>query len=115
MARNNAGIFQRYFKLKARHLGVKKLRRYDIYAPVARRTRPSHFDAAAEMVLDSFSEFEPRVGELARRVFDEDHLDSEVRKGKHGGAFCCVGLPRDDPLRAAQLPGPRARCGHDGA
>jgi len=25
---------------------------------------------------------------LAKRVFDESHLDSEVRKGKRGGAFC---------------------------
>jgi oligoendopeptidase F len=35
VARKNAGIFQRYFKLKARWLGMEKLRRYDIYAPVS--------------------------------------------------------------------------------
>ncbi len=34
VTRKNAGIFQRYFKLKAKQLGVEKLRRYDIYAPV---------------------------------------------------------------------------------
>lgn len=46
------------------------------------------FNTAAEMVLDSFSQFHPKVGQLAKRVFDENHLDSEVRKGKRGGAFC---------------------------
>jgi oligoendopeptidase F len=97
VARGNAGIFQRYFKLKARELGVKKLRRYDVYAPVAQAEKPFAFDAAAEMVLDSFSEFEPRVGELARRVFDEEHLDGEVRKGKRDGAFCWSVLPEMTP------------------
>ena len=47
------------------------------------------------MVLDSFSAFDPQVGELAQRVFDQDHLDSEVRKGKQGGAFCCLDQPRE--------------------
>jgi len=39
-------------------------------------------------VLDSFRSFEPRFAELAQRVFDERHIDSEVRSGKRAGAFC---------------------------
>lgn len=35
VARRNVGVFQRYFKLKAGWLGMDKLRRYDIYAPLA--------------------------------------------------------------------------------
>jgi len=88
VARKNAGIFQRYFKMKAKVLGVDKLRRYDIYAPVAKAEKEFEYDSAAKMVLNSFTEFEPRVGELARRVFEEDRVDSEVRKGKREGAFC---------------------------
>ncbi len=34
VCRRNAGLFQRYFKLKARWLGLDRLRRYDIYAPL---------------------------------------------------------------------------------
>ena len=115
VARENTGIFQRYFKMKAKVLGVEKLRRYDIYAPVAKAEKPFEYASAAEMVLDSFTEFEPKVGELARRVFEDDHLDSEVRKGKRDGAFCWSVTARDDALGAAQLPGPRAGCGHHGA
>jgi len=88
VARKNAGIFQRYFKMKAKVLGVDKLRRYDIYAPVAKAEKEFEYDSATEMVLNSFTEFEPQVGELARRVFDEERVDSEVRKGKREGAFC---------------------------
>jgi oligoendopeptidase F len=97
VARKNAGIFQRYFKMKARVLGMDKLRRYDIYAPVVKAEKPFEFGPAAEMVLASFSEFEPKVGELARRVFEDDHLDSEVRKGKRDGAFCWSVLPEMTP------------------
>lgn len=87
VARDNAGLFQRYFQLKARWLGVERLRRYDIYAPVAKSEKEYSFDEAAQVVLDSFQRFEPRVAELAQRVFSDRHLDSEVRKGKQGGAF----------------------------
>ena len=97
VARKNTGIFQRYFKLKAKLLGIEKLRRYDIYAPVVEAEKEFEFASAAEMVLDSFSEFEPRVGEMARRVFDEDHMDSEVRKGKRDGAFCWSVVPEMTP------------------
>ncbi len=97
VARANASIFQRYFKMKAKVLGMDKLRRYDIYAPVAKAEKTFEYASAAQMVLDSFSEFDPKVGKLARRVFDEDHLDSEVRKGKRDGAFCWSVLPEVTP------------------
>src|SRR5690349_1797653 len=97
VTKKNSKIFQRYFKMKAKHVGIEKLRRYDIYAPVAKSDKPFEFGDAARMVLESFSAFEPRVGELAQRVFDQDHLDSEVRKGKQGGAFCASINPENTP------------------
>ncbi|HMU93477.1 MAG TPA: M3 family oligoendopeptidase [Anaerolineales bacterium] len=96
-ARKNVKIFQRYFNLKAKHVGMKKLRRYDIYAPVARSKKTYEFDTAADMVLEAFSAFDPKVAELAKRVFDEDRIDSEIRKGKRGGAFCWSVLPEMTP------------------
>lgn len=97
VTKKNAKIFQRYFKMKAKYVGLEKLRRYDIYAPVAKSDKPFDFNDAAQMVLESFSAFEPRIGELAQRVFDQDHLDSEVRKGKQGGAFCASINPENTP------------------
>jgi len=98
VTKKNSRIFHRYFKLKAKQVGVKKLRRYDIYAPVAKSDKAFEFGEAARMVLESFSAFEPKVGELAQRVFDQDHLDSEVRKGKQGGAFCASINPENTPF-----------------
>jgi len=97
VARRNAGIFQRYFKLKARYIGVKRLRRYDIYAPVSKSQKKFEFSAAAQMVFESFEAFEPRLAEMARRVFDQNHLDSEIRKGKDSGAFCASIMPGMTP------------------
>ena len=98
VARKNVGIFQRYFKTKARVLGMEKLRRYDIYAPVAKAEKSFEFASAAQMVLDSFGEFDPKVRELAYRVFDQEHMDSEIRKGKREGAFCWSVTPEMTPF-----------------
>jgi len=93
----NAGIFQRYFRLKAKHLKMPRLRRYDIYAPLVRSNKTYEFDQAAQMVFESFTAFNPEFGKLAQRVFDANHLDSEVRKGKQEGAFCASVTPEMTP------------------
>lgn len=93
VCKRNAPLFQRYFQLKARWLGVDKIRRYDLYAPVAQADKAYGYSEAVAMVLDSFRSFEPRFAELAQRVFDEHHIDSEVRHGKRGGAFCSTITP----------------------
>ncbi|MEW6241568.1 MAG: M3 family oligoendopeptidase, partial [Chloroflexota bacterium] len=97
VAKRNASVFHRFFRIKARLLGVKKLRRYDIYAPTTASTKKYSFDKAVQMVLESFSAFNPEFGALAKRVFDENHLDSEIRKGKQGGAFCASIVPEMTP------------------
>ncbi len=93
VCRKNASIFQRYFRLKAGWLGLKKLRRYDIYAALAASDKQYDFSQAAQMVLDSYREFSPQVADLAMRVFAENHLDSQAHPGKRGGAFCYAALP----------------------
>ena len=93
VAQRNTSIFQRFFRLKARWLGMERLRRYDVYAPVARSDKKFDFPQAAALVLDFFQQFDPRLSELAERVFSSQHLDSEVRKGKRGGAFCASTTP----------------------
>jgi oligoendopeptidase F len=93
VSKQNAPLFQRYFRLKARMLQMDRLRRYDIYAPVAKADKTYSFNAAADMVLTSFSRFDPKLEALARRVFDMRHLDSEVRPGKRSGAFCMTVTP----------------------
>lgn len=89
----NVSIFHRFFNLKARWIGMDRLCRYDIYAPVVKTEKTYAFSDGVDLVLDSLREFDPKVADLSRRVFDEHHLDSEVRQGKRGGAFCATVSP----------------------
>jgi oligoendopeptidase F len=99
VCRKNVGLFQRYFRLKAGWLGISsgKLNRYDIYAPLVESDKTFEYGAGKKIVLDSFNKFSPQIAKLAQRVFDENHLDSESRHGKRGGAFCYGPLPELTP------------------
>ena len=97
VSRRNAPLFQRYFSLKAKWLGVEKLRRYDIYAPLASSSKDIPYEDAVELVLGTFRNFDLDFAAKAQRVFDDNHVDSEVRKGKRAGAFCATVLPSITP------------------
>jgi oligoendopeptidase F len=97
VSRENAPLFQRYFKLKASWLGMDRLRRYDLYAPLAESDREVPFSEGARWVLETLKDFHPLVASHAERVFAERHIDGEIRKGKRGGAYCSTILPRFTP------------------
>lgn len=101
----NAPLFQRYFQLKAEWLGMDKLRRYDVYAPVAEADVDYPYQEAIDRIMASFEEFDPQVAALATRVLDEDHIDSQVRKGKRDGAFCATVTPDLTPYVLANYQG----------
>lgn len=95
--RDNAPLFQRYFQLKARWLGVPQLRRFDIYAPITAETREFDFATAVELVLSSYRAFDPRLAQLAQRVFDAGHFDGEDRPGKSSSRYCSSPAPELTP------------------
>ncbi len=97
VCRENAPLFQRYFRLKGKWLGLRPMRRSDIYAPVTPVDRNIAYGEAVELVLDSFGKFSPRVEQEARNIFEHNHIDSEVRPGKRTGAFCASILPTITP------------------
>jgi oligoendopeptidase F len=105
VSQQNADVFQRYFQLKARWLGMERIRRYDVYAPVVKSEKKYEYAEAVGMVLEAFDEFHPSIAAHAKRVFDEQHLDSEVRKGKMGGAFCASVQPGLTPWVLANYQG----------
>jgi oligoendopeptidase F len=97
VARQNNQLYQRYFKLKAKWIGMPKLRRYDVYAPLLQSEKRYEFGAATDLVLASYRDFSPTLADHARRVFAENHIDAELRTGKRGGAFCYSPLPQMAP------------------
>ena len=97
VCRINAPVFQRWFQIKADLLQINKLRRYDIYAPLTSAEQKYPYVESVELVLDTFEQFAPELASNARRVFEEDHIDSENRAGKRGGAFCASVIPKVTP------------------
>jgi oligoendopeptidase F len=101
-----APVFHTYFKLKAKWLEMPKLRRYDLYAPLNKTSgKTIPYGDAVDIVLDSLDQFSPVIAKHARRVFDEGHIDAEIRPSKRGGAFCAGVLPNVTPWILANYTG----------
>jgi oligoendopeptidase F len=89
---------RRWYRLKARLLGVDKLYDYDRMAAVTREDERVEWTRARETVLESYSAFSEELGALARRFFDEAWIDAPVRPNKRGGAFCAYTVPSSHPF-----------------
>ena len=99
VCKKNSKIFQKYFLQKAKLLGMKKLRRYDLYAPRKSKIKEKNYsyDRSVKLVLDSLSKFSPVLSEDASGVFKKKHVDSIIRPGKTVGAFCSTPTPTITP------------------
>ncbi len=71
----NYGLAQDYFRLKARMLGMDKIRNCDMYAPVAETEKQFSFDEARDMVVSSYSQYDPDFGRIVGAFFDERRVD----------------------------------------
>lgn len=98
VCKNNAPIFQKFFRLKSNILKTKKLRRYDLYAPITQSKEKNYsYEKAVKLVLESLYKFSPILSSMAKKVFDENHIDSSIRQGKRDGAFCSTIAPKITP------------------
>ncbi len=83
----NYGLAHRWFRVKARLLGLDTLHLADQYAPLG-EAREVLFPEARAIINSSFRAFSPRIGEIAEGFFADERIDAEPRTGKRGGAFC---------------------------
>jgi oligoendopeptidase F len=90
-------IPQRWYRVKARLLGIDRLADYDRSAPVLREDVVYSFGQARELVLETYQSFSPVAGRVARRFFDERWIDAPPRPHKRGGAFCAYTVPSVHP------------------
>src|ERR1700722_7191328 len=86
--RGRFDIPQRWYRLKARLLGLERLADYDRYAPLETKEIVYSFGEAREFVLDTYDSLSPDAGNVVRRFFDERWIDAPTRPHKRGGAFC---------------------------
>ncbi len=90
-------IPQRWYRLKAKLLGVDKIADYDRAAPVSAEDVSFSWHDARDLVLDTYDSFSPQAGAVARRFFAERWIDAPVRPHKRGGAFCSYTVPSVHP------------------
>ena len=88
---------RRWYRLKARLLGLERLADYDRSASVAADDVEIGWDEGRSVVLDAYRDFSPQLGDLVERFFDERWIDAPVRPGKRGGAFCAYTVPSVHP------------------
>ena len=100
VCRKNSPIFQKFFQQKAKMLKLKKLRRYDVYAPATSNIKEKNYtyDKSVKLVFESLGKFSSTLEDYARKVFNENHVDSEIRQGKRDGAFCSTLSPKRTPF-----------------
>ena len=95
--RNRYELPRRWYRLKAQLLGLDVLADYDRIAAVTQDDEPVDWDDAKELVLASYADFTPELGDPARAFFDERRIDAPPRPAKRGGAFAAYTVPSEHP------------------
>lgn len=90
-------LVQRYYKLKAKLLGLDEMFDYDRYAPMMKNEATIQWDSAKKMVLDSYTEFHPEMGEITNEFFEKTGFDAAIKQGKRGGAYSASTVPSVHP------------------
>lgn len=91
-------LSHRYYALKAKWFGKDKLDHWDRNAPLPKvEQRTIAWNEAKDTVLSAYSDFSPRMADIARRFFDESWIDAPTRPGKAPGAFAHPTVPSAHP------------------
>ena len=109
-------LARRWYRLKARMLGLDRLADYDRVAPLAEAERYIPYDEARELVLDCYRGFSGELGATAAEFFTGDYIDAPPAPGKRGGAFCSYAVPSAHPyvmLNYTSRPGDVLTMAHE--
>ena len=98
---------RRYYRLKARLLGLDRIDHYDRFAPVAESGGRRSWADARRVVVDAYSDFDEEVGEIVDGFFEKSWIDAPVRPDKSNGAFCATTVPGVHPYILTNYTGER--------
>ena len=90
-------IPRRWYRLKAKLLGLERLADYDRAAAVTDDDVTFTYREAREIVLDCYSSFSDELGNVVRGFFEGRYIDAPMRPAKRGGAFCASTVPAVHP------------------
>ncbi|MGV1872824.1 M3 family oligoendopeptidase [Agrobacterium rosae] len=91
-------LSHRYYKMKAKWLGMEQMNYWDRNAPLPDSSNAIiPWEDAKETVLSAYGDFAPEMADIARRFFDEEWIDAPARPGKAPGAFAHPTVPSAHP------------------
>jgi oligoendopeptidase F len=91
-------LSHRYYALKAKWFGKKKLPYWDRNAPLPKvPQRTISWNDARATVLTAYGAFSPKMAEVADQFFEKRWIDAPVRPGKQPGAFAHPTVPSAHP------------------
>ena len=86
--KKNLPVWHRYFAIRRKALGLKKLAYYDMWAPIAKRRVKVPFEKAVELICESLAPMGKEYVETVRRgSLQERWVDVYPNQGKAEGAF----------------------------
>ncbi len=89
----NVGLYRRYLGLKAKLMGLDRLANYDLVAPLPQAPEREHtWREARKRIVGVYRGFDREAGDWMAEMFEERHIDGQVRRGKSSGAFCASWL-----------------------
>jgi oligoendopeptidase F len=81
-------LSHRYYRLKAKWMGLDKLQVWDRNAPLPfDAPKLVDWDQATRTVLEAYGDFAPEMADLAKPFFEKGWIDAGVKPGKAPGAF----------------------------
>ena len=93
-----ARLSHRYYAMKAKWLGLPKLKHWDRNAPLpGDDDRTIGWSDARRTVLDAYGAFSPEMAEIGGRFFDKPWIDAKLTPGKASGAFAHPTVPSVHP------------------
>jgi oligoendopeptidase F len=84
---------QRWYRIKAKVLGLDRLADYDRACSVATTDTPMSWSDATGLVLDAYGSFSADLAGIVQRFLDEGWIDAPATPGKRSGAFCAYTVP----------------------
>ena len=91
-------LSHRYYRMKARWLGLPKLQHWDRNAPLPNDDdRLVGWPDATRQVLHAYGAFSPELASVGQLFFDRPWIDARLKPGKSGGAFAHPTVPSAHP------------------
>ena len=100
-------VVQRYYRLKAKLIGIDRLAFYDRMAPIGEDPSKVSWGEARDIVVGAYADFAQEAGDIAERFFSDRWIDAPLRENKRTGAFCATTVPGVHPYVLMNFTGDR--------